>query len=176
MFSAHGFNVVAGVAQPKAIVEVIDFNGDGMPVCSCRDAQRKWCDCASLPGGVGTYTVEDNCTGTIVFDGPTFDIFISFNREAIWMIQTNPNTVFQGTATRSSRARSTVTAEYLPALRLWNNRRFLMLRSSAMTCMWTPDSGPRPGKHVYPYYMRCQAALVPSLLATSLPGAATAAA
>ena len=28
-FAASGFNIVAGVAQPKAIVEVIEFNGDG---------------------------------------------------------------------------------------------------------------------------------------------------
>src|SRR6266496_5892022 len=29
VFTAHGFNIVNGVAQPKAIVEGIDFNGDG---------------------------------------------------------------------------------------------------------------------------------------------------
>ena len=28
-FTASGFNIVAGVPQPKAIVELIDFNGDG---------------------------------------------------------------------------------------------------------------------------------------------------
>jgi hypothetical protein len=105
VFSAHGFNVVAGVAQPKAIVEVIDFNGDGTLSVPAATRSVNGVIARSLPGGVGTYTVEDNCTGTIVFDGPTFDIFISFNREAIWMIQTNPNTVFQGTATRSSHAR-----------------------------------------------------------------------
>src|SRR3954469_12422411 len=27
-FHASGFNIVAGVAQPKAIVEIIQFNGD----------------------------------------------------------------------------------------------------------------------------------------------------
>ena len=29
IFTASGYNIVAGVAQPKAIVEVIRFNGDG---------------------------------------------------------------------------------------------------------------------------------------------------
>ena len=29
VFSASGFNVIAGVAQPKAVVEFIRFNGDG---------------------------------------------------------------------------------------------------------------------------------------------------
>jgi hypothetical protein len=29
IFTATGYNIVSGVAQPKAIVEVIRFNGDG---------------------------------------------------------------------------------------------------------------------------------------------------
>ena len=29
VFTAPGFNIVAGVPQPKAIVELIDFHGDG---------------------------------------------------------------------------------------------------------------------------------------------------
>ena len=29
VFTASGFNIVGGVAQPKAIVELIRFNGDG---------------------------------------------------------------------------------------------------------------------------------------------------
>ena len=29
LFATHGWNIVGGVAQPKAIVEGIDFNGDG---------------------------------------------------------------------------------------------------------------------------------------------------
>jgi hypothetical protein len=51
---------------------------------------------------------ETACIGTIAFDGPgpTFDMFFSPGAEKLWLIQTNPNTVFQGTATRVSRARS----------------------------------------------------------------------
>ena len=29
LFATHGWNIVGGVAVPKAIVEAIDFNGDG---------------------------------------------------------------------------------------------------------------------------------------------------
>ena len=29
IFAAKGYNIVGGVAQPKAIIEVIVFNGDG---------------------------------------------------------------------------------------------------------------------------------------------------
>ena len=59
----------------------------------------------SLPGGFGTYTVEDDCTGTVAFNGPTFDAFLSRTATTISMIQTNPNTVFQGLATRRPRER-----------------------------------------------------------------------
>ena len=46
LFAASGFNIVAGVAQPKAIVEGIDFNGDGDAVRSRSDDQREWRDWA----------------------------------------------------------------------------------------------------------------------------------
>jgi len=105
VFTASGFNIVAGVAQPKAIVEVIDFNGDGTLSVPAATRSVNGMIARTLPGGVGTYTVENDCTGTIVFDGPTFDIFISPDGEAIWLIQTNPNTVFQGRATRRPRER-----------------------------------------------------------------------
>jgi len=101
VFAATGYNIVSGVAQPKAIVEVINFNGDGtlsVPAVT-----------VSLNGTIvrspapGTYTVETACTGTITFSsGPTFDIFVSAKGDKLWMIQTNPNTVLQGTATRAS--------------------------------------------------------------------------
>lgn len=103
VFAATGHNIVAGVAQPKAIVEVIEFDGNG--ILSAPTATR------SLNGviaralvGTGGYTVEVSCIGTIAFDGPgpTFDVFFSPAGDNLWLIQTNPNTVFQGTATRVS--------------------------------------------------------------------------
>ena len=56
-------------------------------------------------GGVGNYTVEPDCTGKLTFvGGPSFDMFIAApSAKQVWMIQTNPNTVLQGTATRVSR-------------------------------------------------------------------------
>jgi hypothetical protein len=103
VFSATGFNIVAGVAQPKAIVEVIDFNGDGTLSVPAATLSANGVIIRSLPGGFGTYTIEDDCSGTITFNGPTFDTFISRDGDTILMIQTNPNTVFQGTARRRSR-------------------------------------------------------------------------
>jgi len=102
VFSASGFNIVAGVQQPKAIVEVIAFNGDGTLAVPAATVSLNGVIVRSLHS-VGTYTVEDDCSGTIAFNGPTYDIFLSKDGDDISMIQTNPNTVFQGLATRTSR-------------------------------------------------------------------------
>lgn len=104
VFSATGFNIVGGVQQPKAIVEVIAFNGDGTLDVPAATVSLNGVIIRSLPS-YGTYTVEDDCTGTITLNGPTFDIFLSTHGNNISMIQTNPNTVFQGLATRRSNER-----------------------------------------------------------------------
>ena len=102
VFSATGFNIVGGVQQPKAIVEVIAFNGDGTLDVPAATVSVNGVIIRSLPS-TGTYTVEDDCSGTVTFNGPTFDIFLSRDGDDISMIQTNPNSVFQGLATRRSR-------------------------------------------------------------------------
>jgi hypothetical protein len=102
VFSASGFNIVGGVQQPKAIVEVIVFNGDGTLDVPAATVSLNGVIVRSLHS-VGTYTVEDNCSGTVTFNGPTYDMFLSKDGDDISMIQTNPNTVFQGLATRRSR-------------------------------------------------------------------------
>ncbi len=102
VFSAAGFNIVDGIPQPKALVEVIAFNGDGTLEVTAATVSLNGLIRRSLPS-LGTYTVEDNCLGTIAFNGPTYDMFLSKDGDDISMIQTNPNTVFQGLATRTSR-------------------------------------------------------------------------
>jgi hypothetical protein len=104
LFAASGFNIIAGVAQPKAIVEGIDFNGDGTLSVPAATLSVNGLIVQVPPGGVGNYTVEAGCTGKLTFaSGPSFDMFIGPSAKHVWMIQTNPNTVLQGTATRMSR-------------------------------------------------------------------------
>lgn len=104
VFSASGFaiNPATGVAQPKAIVEIIDFNGDGTLSVPAATRSVNGVPIRSDPS-VGSYTVTDDCTGTLMFEGPAFDIFIAPHGDQLWLIQTNPNNVFQGSATRTSR-------------------------------------------------------------------------
>src|SRR3954465_8717681 len=106
VLSASGFTVnpVTGAAQPKAIVEVIDFDGDRTLAVPAATRSVNGAIARSLPGS-RSYTVEADCSGTIVFDGgPSFDMFITPRGNQLWVIQTNPNNVFQGSATRTASA------------------------------------------------------------------------
>jgi hypothetical protein len=104
VFSTAGFNIVAGIAQPKAINEQIRFNGDGTltaPVAT-----------AVVNGTVnrstdvpGSYAVDANCAGSLSFTpGPSFDLIVDPRGTAVYMIQTAPGSpVMQGVAERVSR-------------------------------------------------------------------------
>jgi hypothetical protein len=111
VFAASGFIIPAsGPAQPKAIVEWIRFNGDGTVFVAGATRSLNGVVAQIPGGGGGSYTVTDlvppdgGCAGTLTFAPLTFDLFIqSKGEEKIWIIQTNPNNVFQGTATRVAR-------------------------------------------------------------------------
>jgi hypothetical protein len=102
VFAANGFAISGGAAQPKTIVEIIEFNGDGTLSVPAATRSVNGIIARSLPS-VGTYTVDESCTGTIAFDGPTFDVFIAPNGRELWLIQTNPPSVFEGSAKRVAR-------------------------------------------------------------------------
>jgi hypothetical protein len=117
VFTANGYNLVAGVAQPKAIIEVIDFRGDGTLSVPAVTRSVNGTVARLGAGGPGTYTVDAGCTGTITFDGPRFDIVISPKADKIWMIQTNSDTVFMGVsenaqATNQSCSNETLNGAY----------------------------------------------------------------
>ena len=87
VFAASGFNIVAGVNQPKAIVEVIDFNGDGTLSVPGGARSINGMTAPIPPGGVGDYTVEADCSGTLTFiGGPSFAIFMAPGGKTVWMI------------------------------------------------------------------------------------------
>jgi hypothetical protein len=103
IFSATGYTIASGVAQPKAIVEMIRLNGDGTLTSPAATVSINGTILRSSTV-IGTYTVEPNCTGTLTFaNGFSFDTFLSPSGDDFWMIQTNPNNVFQGNVTRVSR-------------------------------------------------------------------------
>lgn len=107
VFSASGSSLVNGVWQPKAIVEQIQFNGDGtltVPAATVANRAGDGAITRATPGSAGTYTLDENCTGTLQFTpGPSFDLFGSPSGLQFEMIQTNANNVIEGTARRATR-------------------------------------------------------------------------
>ncbi|PYK69282.1 MAG: hypothetical protein DME45_02935 [Verrucomicrobia bacterium] len=105
VFDAHGWNIVGGEAQPKAIVEGIDFNGDGTLVSPFATVSINGFIVHSA-ASAGSYTVDPDCTGTLTFTGgPSFDIFVDpRGGKQLWLIQTGGPVpaVFEGTAVRVS--------------------------------------------------------------------------
>lgn len=106
VLNASGFNVVNGVAVPKAIVESIRFDGDGNLSSPAATVSING-NILRFADALGTYTVGRNCTGTLVFPGiATWDLFIAPDGNEIFMIQTGPTStppgspVFQGIAKR----------------------------------------------------------------------------
>jgi hypothetical protein len=103
VFSATGYTIVSGVAQPKALVELIRFNGDGTLSVPGATRSINGVIAQSPSGGTGTYVLDADCRGSLGFTGgPTFDIFAAPNGTDLWMIQTNPNNIFQGNVTKVS--------------------------------------------------------------------------
>ena len=82
VFTASGWNIVGGVAQPKAIVEGINFNGDGTLVSPYATVSINGTILHSS-GSLGTYTVNADCTGTLSFTGgPSFRYLRRHQRQA----------------------------------------------------------------------------------------------
>jgi hypothetical protein len=103
LFATHGWNIVGGVAQPKAIIEGIDFNGDGTLVSPFATVSNNG-TILRFGASPGTYTVNPDCTGTLTFPTFAFDIFVDPLGRQLWMIQTGGPVpaVFEGIATRVS--------------------------------------------------------------------------
>ena len=98
-FSASGFNIVNGVALPKAIIETVVFDGRGNVHTPAVSVAVNGIFIQPPQGNPGVYTVNANCTGTLTFaDGPMFDLQVAPYGKSLKMLQTNPNTVMQGTA------------------------------------------------------------------------------
>jgi hypothetical protein len=97
LFAATGYNIVGGVAQPKAVVEVIRFDGKGSLTVPAVTVSVNGAILHPPPNGIGTYTVATDCSGTVLFaTGTAFDSFLAPGAREFTMIQTNPLTVLQG--------------------------------------------------------------------------------
>ena len=100
VFNPHGFNIVNGAAQPIAVFEGIDFNGDGTLTVPFATVSVNGLILHFPPGGTGTYTLNQSCEGTLTFNdsGVHYDISVRSYGRQIEMIETDNNSVLNGTA------------------------------------------------------------------------------
>jgi hypothetical protein len=100
VFDATGYNIVNFVPQPKAVVEFLHLKGDGS-LTSKATVSLDGVIHSGIPGS-GSYTVNQDCTGSLTFNGSgfTFDLFVAPNGSRFHMIQTDSNTVLAGVSRR----------------------------------------------------------------------------
>ncbi len=101
VFTATGYT--ANGTVPKAIVELLRFNGDGTLTVTGGTVSIGGTITEIQPGvSTGTYALDADCRGTLAFlpSGPHFNIFATPRGDDLWMMQTNPGNVFQGNVTR----------------------------------------------------------------------------
>jgi hypothetical protein len=113
VFTATGFGAPpggTGPTAPKAIIEVLRFNGDGTVDTPKVTLSVNGTIIKESPGTSGTYTAveissaDGLCTGTLNFNGgaPNFDLYFAPSGSSdISLIQTDGGNVFRGTATKA---------------------------------------------------------------------------
>ena len=83
-----GYQNVGGNLVPKAIMQGTRFNGDGTLVNAFGTVNIGGFIIIDATGGVGTYTVAADCTGTIsITDGPSFNIYVGAGGQQLWQTQ-----------------------------------------------------------------------------------------
>jgi hypothetical protein len=120
VFTASGFTRAPGSLPgtpwvPKAIIEVLQFNGDGTLTTPAVTVANPFGDSGNVltpptGGAAGSYSIDADailgttCSGTVQFQDAsnlTFKIYVAPGADSLWMIQSNPaNNVFQGSAKR----------------------------------------------------------------------------
>ena len=88
LMTFDGYQNVGGDLVPKAIMQGLRFNGDGTTFNPFGTVNIGGTITIDATGGVGTYTVAPDCTGTIsITDGPSFNIYVGPGAQQLWTTQ-----------------------------------------------------------------------------------------
>jgi hypothetical protein len=105
LWTFDGYQNFGGNFVPKAVMQGLRFNGDGTTFNPFGTVNIGGTVIIDATGGVGTYTVAADCTGTLSITGaPTFNIYVGPGAQKVWTLETSPNPaglgVSVGTAVR----------------------------------------------------------------------------
>jgi hypothetical protein len=88
IWTFDGYQNFGGNPVPKALMIGIQFNGNGtftIPFSTVNIGGNAF----EANGGVGTYTVAADCTGTLsITDGPSFNMYVGPGAQQLWITQT----------------------------------------------------------------------------------------
>ena len=88
LMTFDGYQNVGGNLVPKAIMQGTRLNGDGTLINAFGTVNIGGFIIIDVTGGVGTYTVAPDCTGTIsITDGPSFNIYVGPGAQQLWTTQ-----------------------------------------------------------------------------------------
>src|SRR5438046_4101050 len=105
LWTFDGYQNFGGNFVPKAVMQGLRFNGDGTTFNPFGTVNIGGTVIIDATGGVGTYTVAADCTGTLsITNGPTFNIYVGPGAQKVWTLETSPSPagvgVSVGTAVR----------------------------------------------------------------------------
>ena len=88
LWSWDGYQNIGGNLVPKAVMQGLRFNGDGTTFNPFGTVNIGGFIIIDATGGVGTYTVAPDCTGTLsITDGPSFNIYVGPGAQQVWTTQ-----------------------------------------------------------------------------------------
>jgi hypothetical protein len=88
IWTFDGYTHLGGKLVPKAVMEGRRFNGDGTTITQFGTLNIGGRIFIDDTGGVGTYTVAADCTGTLsITGGPSFNIYVGEGAKQIWTTQ-----------------------------------------------------------------------------------------
>jgi hypothetical protein len=88
LWTFDGYQNVGGSLLPKAVMQGTRFNGDGTTFNAFGTVNIGGFIIIDATGGVGTYTVAPDCTGTIsITDGPSFNMYVGPGAQKLWITQ-----------------------------------------------------------------------------------------
>jgi hypothetical protein len=90
LWTFDGYTRLNGNLLPKAVMQGLQFNGDGTTYNPFGTVNIGGAVIIDATGGVGTYTVAADCTGTLsIINGPSFNIYVGPGGKQVWTTQTN---------------------------------------------------------------------------------------
>ena len=88
LWTFDGYTDLGGGLLPKAVMQGLRFNGDGTTFNPFGTVNIGGTIIIDATGGVGTYTVAADCTGTIsITNGPSFNMYVGPGAQKVWTTQ-----------------------------------------------------------------------------------------